>query len=163
MLTINVGLSRKASKDYQSTGVSINVTAELDSALLAKPTELQAQIDALHAQAEGAIDRQVQAYAAATSPAPPERINGERFRQNGTNGQGHANGNGHTNGHRNGDGMTSAQRKAIEAIARRAGLDPAQECHDLFGFALEELTLRQASGFIDHLKEQAADGQPSRR
>jgi hypothetical protein len=26
--SINVGLSRKASKDYQSTGVSINVTAE---------------------------------------------------------------------------------------------------------------------------------------
>ena len=29
-LSINVGLSRKASRDYQSTGVSINVTAELD-------------------------------------------------------------------------------------------------------------------------------------
>ena len=36
-LSINVGLSRKASKDYQSTGVSINVTAELDQSLLAKP------------------------------------------------------------------------------------------------------------------------------
>ena len=44
-LSINVGLSRKASKDYQSTGVSINVTAELDSALLTKPADLQAQID----------------------------------------------------------------------------------------------------------------------
>ncbi len=32
-LSINVGLSRKASRDYQSTGVSINVTAELDQAL----------------------------------------------------------------------------------------------------------------------------------
>lgn len=30
-LSINVGLSRKASRDYQSTGVSINVTAELDT------------------------------------------------------------------------------------------------------------------------------------
>ena len=39
-LTINVGLSRKASKDYQSTGVSINVTAELDSAFLSKPDQL---------------------------------------------------------------------------------------------------------------------------
>jgi hypothetical protein len=43
-LSINVGLSRKASKDYQSTGVSINVTAELDQALLAKPDELQQQV-----------------------------------------------------------------------------------------------------------------------
>ncbi|QOV89759.1 hypothetical protein [Humisphaera borealis] len=33
-LSINVGLSRKASRDYQSTGYSINVTAELDQALL---------------------------------------------------------------------------------------------------------------------------------
>ena len=40
-LSINVGLSRKASRDYQSTGVSINVTAELDQSLLAKPDELQ--------------------------------------------------------------------------------------------------------------------------
>ena len=38
-LSINVGLSRKASKDYQSTGVSINVTAELDQSLLAKPAK----------------------------------------------------------------------------------------------------------------------------
>ena len=36
-LTIDVGLSRKASKDYQSTGTSINLTAELDQALLPRP------------------------------------------------------------------------------------------------------------------------------
>jgi hypothetical protein len=35
-LSINVGLSRKA-KDYQSTGVSINVTTELHQSLLARP------------------------------------------------------------------------------------------------------------------------------
>ena len=46
-LSINVGLSRKASKDYQSTGVSINVTAELDQALLTKPDELQKQVGAI--------------------------------------------------------------------------------------------------------------------
>jgi hypothetical protein len=33
-LSINVGLSRKASKDYRSTGVSINVTAELEQSRL---------------------------------------------------------------------------------------------------------------------------------
>ena len=158
-LSINVGLSRKASKDYQSTGVSINVTAELDSALLQKPAELQAQIDALYGQAETAIDRQVKAYGAGTTPAAPARVNGDRFRGNGhgaatgTNIQHPTN----SNGHRNGDGMTASQRKAIEAIARRANIDPEQECHDLFGFALDELTLRQASGFIDHLKEQAPE------
>ena len=50
-LSINVGLSRKASKDYQSTGVSINVTAELDSALLQNPAKLQQQIAGLYGQA----------------------------------------------------------------------------------------------------------------
>src|SRR4051812_36613412 len=57
-LSINVGLSRKASKDFQSSGVSINVTAELDQSLLARPDELQQQIDALYAQAQQALDRQ---------------------------------------------------------------------------------------------------------
>ena len=57
-LTINVGLSRKASKDYQSTGVSVNVTAELDQSLLARPDELRGEIDKLYAQAEDAIERQ---------------------------------------------------------------------------------------------------------
>src|SRR4051794_31493803 len=57
-LSVNVGLSRKASKDFQSSGVSINVTAELDQSLLARPDELQQQIDALYAQAQQALDRQ---------------------------------------------------------------------------------------------------------
>ena len=145
-ISINVGLSRKASRDYQSTGYSINVTAELDSALLAKPEQLQQQIADLYAQAEAALDRQASSNAA--SAIGP--VNG-RNASNGARGQHHVNG----NGHRNGDGMTTSQRKAIEAIARRAGIDPEQECQDLFGSGLDDLTLRQASGFIDHLKEQA--------
>ncbi len=51
-LSINVGLSRKASKDYQSTGTSINITAELDSAPLGKPEELQRAVDQLYQHAE---------------------------------------------------------------------------------------------------------------
>ena len=57
-LSINVGLSCKASRDYQSTGVSINVTAELDQALLARPEQLQKQIGDLYAQAHQALDGQ---------------------------------------------------------------------------------------------------------
>src|SRR4051794_8578179 len=57
-LSINVGLSRKSSRDFQSTGFSINVTAELDQSLLSRPDELQVQIDALYAQAGAALDRQ---------------------------------------------------------------------------------------------------------
>jgi len=146
---------------------SINVTAELDQSLLAKPDELQSQIDGLYAQAEDAINRQVKTSAPASTT---ERINGEghhnRINGNGhangyANGNGHVNGNGHTNGngrangHHNGGGVTKSQARAIESIANRAGLDPSQEAHDLFGVSLDELTIKQASELIDHLKSQA--------
>jgi len=36
-LTVNVGISRKAPANYQSAGVSIKLTAELDQSLLADP------------------------------------------------------------------------------------------------------------------------------
>ncbi len=43
-LLINVGLNRKASKDFQSVGVSLNLTAELDQGLLSDPTRLQDEV-----------------------------------------------------------------------------------------------------------------------
>jgi len=148
-MSVNVGLSRKASRDYQSTGVSINVTAELDSALLAKPAELQQQVDQLYRQAQEALDRQVSHVAAAT-PAPRTTA-GPRPRTT-PNGNGHANGNGHTNGRSTGGGMTASQRKAILAIAERLGVDASQEAYDLLGTELDDLAIRQASELIDHLK-----------
>lgn len=153
-LSVNVGLSKKASRDYQSTGVSINVTAELDQSLLAKPAELQAQIDALYAQAETAIARQVNAYAGDTAPVrPPARGNGY-----------HPHGAPPARAHPDVPHMTpmtASQRRAIAAIARRANLDPDQESQVLHGVGVENLTIRQASDLIDHLKDQAP-GTPER-
>ena len=177
-LSINVGLSRKASKDYQSTGTSINIIAELDAALLAKPDELQKQIDGLYREAQAAIDRNT----VAPEP-PPVRDNGRYDRKtysdrggngygNGSGDRGHSysngnrrsNGNGNSNGGGNGrsnsgssgggsgGGMTDSQRRAINAISRRVNVDAALEARDIIGTELEELTLRQASDLIDHLK-----------
>ena len=143
-LSINVGLSRKASKDYQSTGVSINVTAELDQALLAKPQELQRQVADLYAQAEQALDRQ----AGAPAPQPQAQHLATHNAGRTRNGNGHANG----DSGRAGAPMTVSQRRAITAIASRVGVDPAREAQEVIGAALEELTLRQASELIDHLK-----------
>jgi len=165
-LSVNVGLSRKASKDYQSTGVSINVTAELDQSLLARPDELQRHIDDLYAQAEQALDRR------AGAPAEPPRATARRS----TEPSGHAGGNGYArngngNGHTNGSGgrsgggqMTESQRKAILAIARRVDVDPAYEAREIVGAELDDLTLRQASELIDHLKamQPAANGRNGR-
>ena len=154
-LSINVGLSRKASKDYQSTGYSINVTAELDQSLLAKPGELQAQIDGLYAQAEDAINRQVKTQAAGAAPDRHGHVNGNGHANGNGHGNGYVNGNGRANGNHNGGGVTKSQARAIESIADRAGLDSSQEAHDLFGVSLDELTIKQASELIDHLKSQA--------
>ncbi len=56
-LLITVGLTKKDFRDDPSAGESVNVTAELDSALLAKPDELQAKIHELFTQAETAISK----------------------------------------------------------------------------------------------------------
>ena len=157
-LSINVGLSRKASRDYQSAGVSINVTAELDQSFLAKPAELQAQVANLYAQADAALERQA---ACMGDPEPSHRRtdndDGHAVRGNG-NGNGRTNGNGdrgYGNGRRsngNGSTATDSQRRAIAAIARRMNVDPAIEAREVLGAELDGLSLRQASELIDHLK-----------
>jgi hypothetical protein len=157
-LSVNVGLNRKASHNYQSTGVSINVTAELDATLLAKPDELQQQIAGLYNQAESALERQ----AAQLSPAEPPRTNGARTngsqrnyeRQNGNRGYANrsARTNGNGGGYSGGGRMTDSQSRAIDAIARRVNADAAYEAREITGADLEDLTVRQASDLIDHLK-----------
>lgn len=150
-LSINVGLSRKASRDYQSTGVSINVTAELDQSLLARPQELQEQVANLYAQAEQALERR-----GFQPDAPPAQHRPYSARSNGyRNGNGNGN-RGRTNG--NGGGMTASQRRAILAIARRANIDPNHEAQQIIGIPLDQMSIQQASELIDHLKSLAPAG-----
>ena len=154
-LSINVGLSRKASRDYQSTGVSINVTAELDQALLAKPAELQAQVADLYAQAQSALEREADNMAGSGPSRRDQPDNGQPGRSTG-NGHTNGNGNGYNNGGRrsngNGNHATASQRRSIDAIARRLNVDPALEARDIIGVELDDLSLRQASELIDHMK-----------
>ena len=169
-LSINVGLSRKASKDYQSTGTSINIVAELDATLLAKPEEMQRQIDGLFQQAQDAIDRNAAAHQPAAQHAvrgqnrgvngdthgsrPADRGGEHDNGRHGRNGSAAPNGNGSRGGggNGNGGGMTDSQRRAILAIAKRANADVDYECREMLGAEFENLTLRQASELIDHLK-----------
>jgi hypothetical protein len=167
-LSINVGLSRKASRDYQSTGVSINVTAELDQSLLTKPDDLQSQVANLYAQAESALEQQATGMSQ-REPSPRSEYEDRRpARSNGNNGhtngeRGYANGSrrpagNNGNGHNNGGGMTDSQRRAITAIARRLNVDPALEARDVLGSELDSLSVRQASELIDHLKAMQPSG-----
>src|SRR5580658_1936945 len=133
-LSINVGLSRKASRDYQSTGVSINVTAELDQVLLARPDELQRQIGGLYSQAQNALDHQANALG-----DPQPRRNGQndhgRDRRNGYERNNGNNG----NGDRRDAAMTSSQRRAILAIVKRWDINLDSECREFIGEEFERL------------------------
>lgn len=48
--------------------------------------------------------------------------------------------------------MTASQRRAIEAICQRIGLEPDAEAREQVGVEFERLSLRQASQLIDLLK-----------
>lgn len=147
-IVINVGLSRKTSENYNSSGVSINLTAELDQSLLARPDELQGAVSELYEQAEQALDRQ----ASGERPASNTRV--ASTRGGGSNGNGNTNGrggNGRSSGS-NARGMTQSQRKAINAIADQLGIDAAGEARHEFGIDLERASISEASKVIDHLK-----------
>jgi hypothetical protein len=91
----------------------------------------------LYREAESALDQQV-------------NDGGSSSRNESSDRQPNRTGNGQSNG--NGNNMTAAQSRAINAIAKRLNIDPADECHHEFGLELKELTVRQASQMIDHLK-----------
>ncbi|MCY2924957.1 MAG: hypothetical protein NT031_05875 [Planctomycetota bacterium] len=145
-MTVNVGLSRKASANYQSTGTSINLTAELDQGLLARPEELQRQVQELYKHAEAALSRQ------AGDQQPPTPVGKTSANGNGGSIAQGAAGNGRGGNGQNPAPMTQSQSRAINAIASRLGIDPAAECREVFSSDLSRLNVRQASALIDHLK-----------
>jgi hypothetical protein len=135
-LSITVGLSRKASRDFQSSGASIHISAELDSALLAKPPQFQEQIAQLYDQARQALEKQMQPPSQPPQPQP----NGDATPSPGDNGQARP------------ARMAASQRRAISGIARRLNIDPASEGRKLIGVDGDTLSVRQASQLIDHLQ-----------
>jgi hypothetical protein len=161
-LTVNVGLSRKTSANYQSAGTSINLTAELDQSLLADPSRLQSEIDRIYAQAEEALERRARGgesqpvTAMTTMTADSEKVPHGAALKRGPHPHGSPNGNPNA-----GNGVhagairpaTESQLKALGVICKRNGLDLNGEAHDEFGVAANDLDVRQASQLIDALKE----------
>jgi hypothetical protein len=170
-LVVNVGLNRKASRDYQSAGVSINLSAELDSGLINDPARLQAEVAKVYAQAQAALEGQVQAMTGVTAvtaseqevpslPQPAAPVRGPQHRNGSSNGHG-SNGSHAGNGNaRNGSYggpvrlATESQLKALRSICKRMNLRLDHEVHEEFGLeSVDELDVRQASTLIDLLKE----------
>lgn len=142
-MQLTVSRNRKTSHNYNSEGFGVTVTVELDQALLNRPADLQKQIDELYREADEALERQ--ANGSAESAGHETR----------------GNGNGNGNGRRQANGnapATQSQRRAIDAIGRRLGLDVAAECRDELGVNLDDLDVPTASRLIDHLKALQTSG-----
>lgn len=137
-MQLTVSRNRKTSQNYNSEGFGVSVTVELDQALLGRPADLQQQIDNLYREADEALERQ----ASGTASAP---------RSTGANGNGRRQASGNAP-------ATQSQRRAIEAIGRRLGLDVAAECRDELGVNYDELDVPTASRLIDHLKALQTSG-----
>jgi hypothetical protein len=149
-LKLNVGVSRKVGQpDYGSVGASCNLELELDSALLERDLDgFQARArDAFIAARQAVQDElaRVQAPIEFTQPAPRAPVDGR------------SNGNGHTPGgppeRSRSRKATEKQVKAILAIARQQHADLDGLLQQDYGVQRpEDLTLKQASDFIDMLK-----------
>ena len=174
-LVVNIGVSRKASENYQSAGVSLNLSAELDQALLAKPNDLHAQIARLYQLADEAVVRQLnQLGQTDTQPVPTNGNGNGHHPGNGGNGSGaasrpaySANNQNRTNpAPRNGNPpppATASQLRDIRTIARRLNLDAERHALDTFGFSLNEASIAEASQLIDDLKAMQEQAPPARR
>lgn len=189
---INVGVSRKASKDFQSTGYSLNLTAELDSGLLADSNRLQNEIERIYSQATIALNRQIEGSVGQQKPTTntPASVTvtvasldslQNRHQQHATTRPSGVlrvapmssvenpvvetvTNNFNSNGFHIQPlrPATDSQMRALKAIARRLQCDLDIEAHDEFAVSLSQLDVRQASRLIDLLKQRQVQGPRNR-
>ena len=189
---INVGVSRKASKDFQSTGYSLNLTAELDSGLLADSNRLQNEIERIYSQATIALNRQVEGTVGQQKPttnnpasvtvtvASIDSLQNRHQHHATTRPSGvlrvapmssvenpvveTVTNNFNSNGFHIQPlrPATDSQMRALKAIARRLQCDLDIEAHDEFAVSLSQLDVRQASRLIDLLKQRQVQGPRNR-
>jgi hypothetical protein len=178
MLKVNVGLSRKLSRDYNSTGFSLNLEGELGvgpddpEALVEKIKEfydlaeeaLNQQIE--RHQGESAIASRDETPAPQTSP-PRNPITITTIRQPATLPQPTGNGHGPSHGHGlthgpghagNGEGATNKQLQYLLNLGTRHGLTPPQletRIETILGrrVGVYDLSKKEAGEVIDALSQ----------
>jgi hypothetical protein len=144
-LKINVGLSRKVGEEnFGSKGASINIEMELDGSLANDPAKLQQRIRQMYGLVRDSVAEELNA----TTPAP-KQSNGTTSGANQGNGR---NGNSST-ATKSARQATESQVKAIYAITRSKGLNLTALLREHFQVDHpQKLSLKQASSFIDQLK-----------
>lgn len=164
MLKAVVGLSWKITRDFNSTGYSVNIEGEIAATpddhegVVGRVKELFALAEEALAveidrdQSEDAIGRRDE------QPAAPPQARSNANGANGQSSQPHANGNPNGNGQPAEDKVTEKQVKYIFSLAKRQRLSTAQietEIEQVVGrrARVNDLTKREAGRVIDSLSK----------
>ncbi|MBL4883834.1 MAG: hypothetical protein JKY95_04750 [Planctomycetaceae bacterium] len=181
MLKVNVGLSRKVSKDYNSTGFSLNLEGEV-CVPLDDPEMVIEKIKELYDLAEESLDQQVARYeehsaiatrdaAPPSRPAPaPQRSSGtDRTTRNSSRLTQPRTGNGHTRNSNGGDfsAATNKQIQYLLTLGKRLGLTTPQleqRVGQIVGreVGLYDLTKDEAGIVLDELTAEGKANTPQR-
>ena len=171
MLKVNVGLSRKVTRDFNSTGFSLNLEGEL-CGTVDDPETLIERIKEYYDLADEALRQQVERYesdAAIASrdeqPAIPlkreTRAEPEPATPSKADREAPKNGNGNGNGQTNVEAATNKQIQFLLNLGKRNGLTQPQlekRFEQQFGrrVGLYELSKREAGDAISALNGQSA-------
>jgi hypothetical protein len=169
MIRVNVGLSRKLSRDYNSTGFSLNLEGELCGSP-DDPEALIEKIKEFYDLAEEALVQQIDRYEGESAIGSRDEEhsqsrNGQNQRRQSsgadpgrqTSSPPPAGGNGH-NGQSTGEAATNKQIQYLLNIGKRQGLTPQQlenRIEQIFSRAIGvyQLTKREAGEVIDVLTQ----------
>lgn len=138
-IRLNVGLTKKVGQEnYGSKGASVNLELELDGALVQEPSKLKEKIGQMFAMCRSSLNDEL----------------------NGGNGNGHgapsvskSNGTGNGSTQSKHRPATQSQIRAIQSICSNKGINLAGFLSDYGVEKAEDLSIKQASQIIDHLKK----------
>lgn len=170
MLKVNVGLSRKVSRDYNSTGFSVNLEGEV-CVPLDDPEGIVEKIKELYDLAEESLNQQFDRYESESAIAsrdeapPPPRTQDQRRHSNGTGRNGNSasssssrNGNGHRRNGNQGESVpaTNKQVQYLLSLGKRHGLTTPQlrqRVAEIVGREVDlyDLTKAEAGFVLDEL------------
>jgi hypothetical protein len=177
MLRVNVGMSRKLSKDYNSTGFSVNLDGEV-SVGLDDPEAVVEKIKEFYDLAEESLAQQLERYEGESAiasrdetpraPVPEPTSANDRNRQSSTGyGNGNSrNGNGHRQTQAPAQPATNKQIQFLLTLGKREGLTTPQlenRVAEVLGreTGLYDLTKQEAGAVLDSFTE--GSGSRSRR
>ncbi len=165
MLRVNVGLSRKLSKDFCSTGYAINLDGEITAAISDAEAVVE-QVKELFDLAEEALDQQIQREQGTDELAGRDGYRrNEDLPQSGPDRRAESNGQSQQNGqnHQNGDLATNKQVKYLLDIAKQQKLTTLQleeRIAAIMGYqvGVYDLTKKAAGTVIDALTGKSTNG-----